>query len=203
MKLVCLIAAGALVFGTSQLVAQEEEEFHSEITVSGIGAFTSGVTGQGIHQTASSAGGILATYRYMFNKYNGIETDYSHAQFTQQYSFPALIKDGIHSDLDEFTASYVFRYPYKRVSPYATAGTGGVLFNPSHFVASSGTPATRTVDAAFAYGAGIDVRISKKIAFRAGYRGLVYSAPDFGITGFNTKKVTNLAEPTAGFSIRL
>lgn len=201
MKLVAFIAAGALCFGTSQLLAQEEEEFHSEITVSGIGAFTTGVNGERIHQTASSTGGVLATYRYLFNQYNGVEADYSHAQFTQQYDLPALVKEGVHSDLDEFTASYIVRYPSKRISPYATAGTGAVLFNPSRFPTVS--RASRQVDGAFAYGAGIDVRIAGKIAFRAGYRGLVYTAPDFDVPKLNSKSITNLAEPIAGFSIRL
>lgn len=201
MKLVGLIAATALCFGTSGLLAQEEEEFHREITVSGIGAFTAGVKGDGIHQTASSTGGVLATYRYLFNKFNGVEVDYSHAQFTQQYLLPALLKEGVHSDLDEFTAAYIVRYPFKRIAPYLTVGTGAVLFSPSHLMTVS--TATRQVDATFAYGAGIDVRITGKIAFRLGYRGLVYNAPDFDVPKLNSKSVTNLAEPTGGFSIRL
>jgi outer membrane immunogenic protein len=197
MKVFGFIAAGLLCFGVNQLIAQEEEEFHYEFTVSGSGAFTNGETGQGIHQTASDTGGVLATYRYLFNQFNGLEVDYGHAQFTQEYDF---LKDvtGIHSDFDEFTASYVVRYPYKRIAPYVTAGTGAVLFSPSQFA-----PAARQADATFVYGAGVDVRITRHIAFRAGYRGLVYDAPNFGLPALNTKSVTHLAEPIGGFSFRL
>lgn len=197
MRVFGFIAAGLLCFGANQLAAQEEEEFHYEFTVSGIGAFTNGVTGQRIHQTASDTGGVLGTYRFLFNQFNGLEVDYSHAQFTQEYNLP---KDatGIHSDLDEFTASYVVRYPYKRIAPYVTAGTGAVLFSPSQFAL-----ATRQADATFVWGAGVDVRIAKHIAFRAGYRGLLYNAPDFGISSFNTKSLATIAEPIGGFSFRL
>lgn len=197
MRVIGFIAAGLLCLGANQLVAQEEEEFHYEFTVSGIGAFTNGVTGQRIHQTASDTGGVLGTYRYLFNQFNGLEVDYGHAQLTQQYNFPGNAA-GIRSDLDEFTASYVVRFPYKRIAPYVTAGTGAVLFNPSQALLAS-----RQAEATFVYGAGVDVRITKHVAFRAGYRGLVYDAPNFGIPNLNTKSVTNLAEPIGGFSFRL
>ncbi len=197
MRVLGFIAAGLLCLGANQLLGQEEEEFRYEFTVSGIGVFSNGVTGQGVHQTASDTGGVLGTYRFLFNQFNGVEVDYGHAQFTQQYD---LLKNatGIHSDLNEFTASYVVRYPYKRIAPYVTAGTGALLFSPSQF-----SLAARQADATFAWGLGVDVRIAKRVAFRVGYRGLLYNAPDFGIPTFNTKSLTTIAEPMGGFSIRL
>jgi hypothetical protein len=42
----------------------------------------------------------------------------------------------------------------------------------------------------------------KHVALRAEYRGLVYSAPDFGLTALNTNTVTHTAQPSAGIVFR-
>jgi hypothetical protein len=42
----------------------------------------------------------------------------------------------------------------------------------------------------------------KHVALRAEYRGLVYSAPDFGLSALNTNTVTHTAQPSAGLVIR-
>ena len=41
--------------------------------------------------------------------------------------------------------------------------------------------------------------LSKRISFRVEYRGLVYSAPDFGLGGLNTS-ITHTAQPSVGLS---
>lgn len=169
--------------------------------MSAIGAFTAGVDGNGIHQSASSTGGVLASFRYLFTGSQGLEVDYSHAQFTQQYANVAM-NTGVHSDLDEFTASYVLRYPSKRVSPFLSAGTGAVMFSPSGHAFGISLIPTQQPNAVFAYGGGVDIRCTGKLFFRAAYRGLVYDAPNFGIPGIRTGGVTHLAEPVAGFGFR-
>jgi len=130
-----------------------------------------------------------------------MEVDYSHAQFTQQYTNIALTA-GVHSDLDEFTASYVLRYPWKRISPFMSAGTGAVVFSPSGFAYGFSLVPTQQPNAAFVYGGGVDIHCTGKLFFRAAYRGLVSSAPNFGILGIRTNGVTHLAEPFAGFGLR-
>jgi hypothetical protein len=44
----------------------------------------------------------------------------------------------------------------------------------------------------FAYGGGADFPLLRHVALRAEYRGLVYSAPDFGLATLNTNTVTQL-----------
>ncbi len=56
--------------------------------------------------------------------------------------------------------------------------------------------------AAFVYGGGVDLGISKRFAIRVGYRGLVYKAPGFGNTLLKTGSITHLAEPVGGVTYR-
>jgi hypothetical protein len=67
---------------------------------------------------------------------------------------------------------------------------------------------------AFLYGGGLDYRIfssiplirrypaSEHLALRLQYRGLVYKAPDFNISGLFTGAYGHLAEPSAGIVIQ-
>jgi len=202
MRTLAVVSVAMLSFGIGQLCAQEEELRHSEIAVSGIGAFTTGVTGRGIDETATTAGGVLASYRYLFTRHQAVEVDYSHSQFTEQYGFLATpLRLGLHTDLNEFTASYVLRFPYKRVAPFVSAGTGAVMFNPQRNLTFAGQRPDREPLATFVYGGGVDVKCTNWLVFRLGYRGLMYSAPDMGIAPLDVRSFTHLAEPTGGFAI--
>lgn len=201
MKSVVVVASVFVLFCAGQLRAQEELDHHTEIGISGIGAFTSERSGQGIDQKATDTGGVLASLRFLFTAHQGVEIDYSHAQFSQEYLSPVLgINSRIHTDLDEFTASYVVRFPVRRVVPYLSAGAGAVLFIPSRSRAFVRQP-SQTPYATFVYGAGMDIKCTDWLVFRFGYRGLVYSAPDFGIPALNVRTGTNLAEPMGGFAL--
>jgi hypothetical protein len=132
MKSIAMVASVFVLFCAGQLRAQEELDHHSEIGVSGIGAFTSETSGRGITQNATDTGGVLASLRFLFTSHQGVEIDYSHVQFSQEYLSPILgINSRIHTDQHEFTASYVLRFPVRRVAPFLSAGTGAVLFTPS------------------------------------------------------------------------
>jgi len=96
------------------------------------------------------------------------------------------------------SAAYVLRLPGKRTSPFALAGAGGLMFDPKN-IAGASTQAR----AAFVYGAGADINMSKHLFVRAEYRGLVYNSPTFGIPRLaGTDRVTHEAEPTVGFGLR-
>ena len=212
MKSAHWIAVACLASG--RLWAQQEEKpFRSDFAVMALGEFTTGTSGQGdysgpLHDFYSDhAFGLMASYRYHFNSHHGIEVDYSHAQFIQQYGLAgAGIGAGVVTHLHEATASYVFQYPYKRLTPYLSTGGGVALFHPT----SSSTPLgpelsalpTVQVRPAFVYSGGVDLRITRHFSFRAAYRGLICSAPDFDVDNFRMFEVTHIAEPAAGFSYR-
>ena len=80
----------------------------------------------------------------------------------------------------------------------ALAGAGALIFDPNNF-AGAGTQAR----AAFVYGGGADINLSKHVFMRAEYRGLVYNSPTYNIPELNgADRVTHRAEPSLGFGYR-
>ena len=177
------------------MLAQDETN-RMEVGVSAIGAFASGNNGNGVHQGASYSGGVLASYRYLFTAHQGAEVDYGYTRDTEQYSTlsgPA----GVLSDMHEFSASYVYRVSLGRVKPFASAGVGGVVFDPANGGGFLPVAPTTQARAAFVYSVGADIAITSHLSFRAQYRGLVYQAPDLG-TGIGSNAAMNMSEPAGG-----
>ena len=79
---------------------------------------------------------------------------------------------------------------------------GALVFDPTNNLFGSFPGAQRQATGVFAYGGGADVPLVKHVALRAEYRGLVYSAPDFGLATLNTNTVTHTAQPSAGIVFR-
>ena len=75
-------------------------------------------------------------------------------------------------------------------------------------------PSSQQTKPAFLYGGGFDYRIfsilpvirkstlSKHLALRLEYRGLVYKAPDFNVQNLFTGARGHLAEPSAGIVVK-
>ncbi len=198
MKNILILGLSLAAGLTLPIHAQEEDNLHSEIGVSALGAFTHTVNGNGTNQSVSDSGGILVDYRYQFTRRHGVEVDYGYTRSTQLFSMP-LSAAGVQDNMHEVTASYVYRIPMGRLAPFASAGTGAVVFDP---ISTSGLlPAVAGTQtrATFVYGAGLEYALTRHLSFRAEYRGLVFKAPSFGIGGFGADAVTHLAEPAGGF----
>ena len=177
-------------------VMAQEEAGRMEFGISAIGALPSGSSGNGVSQTGGNSGGVLATYRFFLTPNQGAEADYGYTRDTQQYSAPTGLAN-VQTDMHEFSDSYVYRFTLGRVKPFATAGVGGVVFDP---VLGSGAflsqPDTQT-RTAFVYSVGADFAITSHLSFRAQYRGLVFKAPDFD-SGVGSNAAMNFSEPTGG-----
>ena len=86
----------------------------------------------------------------------------------------------------------------KRFTPFAEAGVGALIFDPTDLPGTSSQ--TR---AAFVYGAGADFNITQHLFLRAQYRRLVYNSPTFDLLQALTyDRVTHRAEPSIGFGFR-
>jgi opacity protein-like surface antigen len=97
----------------------------------------------------------------------------------------------------------VFRLPSParlRLNPYVLAEGGALVFNPTGNTLVPG--ADSQARGAFIYGGGADFLLSKHFSLRAEYRGLVYKAPDFGLSALNSDAVTHTAQPSAGIVFR-
>ncbi len=179
------------------LPALAQENGRSEVSVQVFGSFVKSTTDNGIPQTATNSGGVLANYRFFFTNNQGVEVNYGYSLNTQSYGLP-LGTLGVRSNQHEVTAAYVYRRPLRHLTPFVEAGVGGLVFNPSDATEASGQ--TR---AAFVYGGGADFSLSNRIFIRAEYRGLLYDSPTFGLSEVSgADRVTHRAEPSIGFGYR-
>jgi opacity protein-like surface antigen len=200
MRRIAIIASLAVLLGVSAAA----QESRSEISLQGTGFFTKDTTGQGTTERSTNTGGFLVGYRYHFNRWLAAEAVYGYDRNTQHYFAPAGLSR-IQADVHQATGGFVFRVPAParfRISPYVLAEGGALVFDPTGNTFGSVPGAQRQATGVFAYGGGADFPIVKHIALRAEYRGLVYNAPDFGLTTLNTNTITHTAQPSAGIVFR-
>ena len=169
----------------------------NEVSVQGFGSFVKSNSDKGIDQSASNTGGVLASYRYFFNNYHGVEANYGYSSNTQNYGL-AGGRFGVNNGSHEISAAYVFRFPLKRVTPFVLARAGGLIFDPKDF-RGVGVQSR----AAFVYGGGADLNVTKHIFARAEFRGFVYNSPTYELPGLaGTDRISHRAEPSVGFGYR-
>lgn len=189
-----------LAAGLTVLPAFGQEEFtqKQEVTVLGFGDFLKSTTSNGVRNDAENTGGVLASYRYFFNQHNGVEANYAFSNFRNRYGVGSTLTS-LQTRSHEVSAAYIFRLsPIKRITPFVEAGVGGIVFDPKSF-----SGASAQARAAFVYGGGADVNLSRHIYVRAEYRGLVYNSPTWGVSALNGfDRVTHTAEPALGIGYR-
>jgi len=196
---IAVVIAMVATLGTSA-VAQETR---SEISLQGMGMFTKDTTGNGTTQGATQTGGLLVGYRYHLNPWLSAEGVYGYGRNSQQY-FTTAGLSSIQANVHQATGGFVFSLPAPRkfgIRPYVLAEGGALLFDPTGN-GFSAPGAQRDTVGVFTYGGGADFPLMKHLSLRAEYRGLVYSAPDFGLSSLNTSTTTHIAQPSAGLVFR-
>ena len=196
-----LLSLSAILLLSAVVAAQES---HSEISLQGTGSFTKDSTGNGTLQRGTETGGFLVGYRYHFNRWLAAETVYGYNRNTQEFFAPTGLSR-IQANVHQATGGFVIKLPTParlRFSPYLLAEGGALVFDPTNNRFGTVPGAQRQATGVFAYGGGADFPIVKHVSLRAEYRGLVYSAPDFGLTTLNANTITHTAQPSAGIVFR-
>lgn len=177
----------------------QDEGGRSEVSAQFFGSFVHNTVQNGVDQSSSDSGGVLASYRYFFSKHHGVEANYAYSRSTTSYNGP-LASYGVTAMQHEWSGAYVFRLPMGRISPFLEAGVGGLTFAPTYSTVSGATNQTR---AAFLYGAGTDLNLTRRVFVRAEYRGLVYNSPTFNVaTNPGVDRLTQEFEPSIGVGFR-
>lgn len=201
MRKVVIMFASVAVFLGATAVAQESR---SEISVQGTGFFTKDTSGQGTTQRTTNTGGFLVGYRYNLTPWLAAEAVYGYDRNSQHY-FGSSGFSRVQANVHQATGGFVVRIPTYhrlRLSPYVLAEGGALVFDPTGNTFGTVPGAQRQTTGVFAYGGGADFPLIKHVGLRAEYRGLVYSAPDFGLAALNTNTVTHTAQPSAGLVFR-
>jgi opacity protein-like surface antigen len=197
------IFAAVGVFVLSATAAFGQVENPSQITVQGTGLITKDSTADSTstsHRTTKS-GGLLVGYSYQFNRWAGAEGNYGYTRNTQNF-LGSFGQSSIQTDVHEVTGSFVAHIPVSiaRVRPYALAGAGALIFDPTERFAINGVE--RETKPTFVYGGGVNFDLTRNFGVRAEYRGLLFKTPDFSVNSLNLDKVTHLAQPSVGFFVR-
>jgi len=192
-----LFAAMFLVLISGIASAQD-----SNLSANFTGVFSSQASGNGLFQSPTKPAGLLLSYRHFFDRNSGIEANYGYTRGSQNFldSFGTIA--GVQSNVHEITGAYVFRAGHGPIRPFALAGGGLLVFDPTSNNDQSVVASSTQAKAAFLYGGGVDFKLTREVAFRAQYRGLVYKAPDFGNATLDTGAVMHTAEPSIGLVVR-
>lgn len=192
-RIPAILLSGAL----ASLAAFAQENYRSEASIQAFGSFVKSTVSDGVEQSATNSGGVLASYRFFFRSNQGVEVNYGYALNTQSYGL-AGGSLGLRTGSHEATAAYVFRLQRAKWSPFALAGAGGLVFDPRDV-----SEPNWQARPAFVYGAGTDFRVSNRIFIRAQYRGLVYKSPTYDLAALNgLDRFTHRAEPSLGFGFK-
>jgi opacity protein-like surface antigen len=194
----------ALLFTSSSMA---QELLRNEVSVQGTSFLTKDSEENGIKQHTTDSGGLLLSYRYHFNRWLAADGSYGYTRNTQK-SLATENELNVQSNIHDVTGALVVTSPRRvaGLSPYALAGVGALTFDPTGNPGGFAPGAERQTKAAFVYGGGADINLTRRFAFRVQYRGLVYQRPDFGLTvgivPLNSDAITHTAQPSAGFVIR-
>lgn len=184
------------------------QDFKSEFSVQGTANLpkesTNNSTAIDIPYDATKSGGFLIGYRYHLNSWFALQGDYGYTRDTQKFFDPFFGETDIQANIHQLTGEAVITAPASsRVRPYGLAGIGGLFFRPTdspsnNFIGIGNGSGNNQTKPAFVYGGGVDFDLSKYLALRAEYRGLVYKIPDFQIPGLASDNFTHLAQPSVG-----
>jgi opacity protein-like surface antigen len=181
-------------------MAQDSSKMDVSINVNGL--FPSHSETNGLGQSAPASGGLLASFRYSPSRLATFEFNYGHARDTQYFTNGGM-ESSVHTGVHEVSGAYVFNLPWRssRLQPFALVGAGIMQFNPF----SSGTSVSGTqsqTKPAVLWGAGVNYDISRHLALRLQYRGLLYAGPDFKVTSLKTDRWQPVSQPSFGIVYR-
>jgi len=199
-KLIVAAILGTLVTASG---AMAQEGRWQEIGVQGTGFFTKDSSGNRINQHTTDTGGFLVSYRYHFNRWLAADASYGYARNAQQ-NFSSAGPISVQANVHQATGALVITAPRRvfRLHPYALAGAGTLVFNPTGNRGGFVSGAQSQAMAAFVYGVGGDYDLGKHLILRAEYRGFVYERPDFGLDALHSGATAHTAQPSAGIVFR-
>jgi opacity protein-like surface antigen len=212
MRQIVFLASIAIV---TLAVGAAGQESRSEIAIQGTGLFTKQSAGEdangaAVTATADNTGGFLFSYRYRLSRWLAAEGSYglAHDGFHYATAYGSYNGTGYaHQATGNFVMKLASDARWK-FSPYLLLGAGALIFSPpaSGFLVTGDSQrqvaGTRQSKGAFVYGAGADFVLTKRFSLRAEYRGLIYHAPNFGVSSFVTGSITHRAQPSAGLVFR-
>lgn len=197
------LAVAVVVLAFAAANAQER----LDLSVSGSAVFSKSVSGtnSGITLSPRTSGAVFGTVRYHFNHLNALDVNIGHAVNSQIFERPPD-EFKVRTTITEFSADYVLTpFQGKKLEPFLFAGAGALRWYPENqYINGNISPfgAHRQTSLAFLYGGGADYRLWRHLWVRAQYRGLIFRAPDFGVSDLFISAKGHMAEPSIGLVVK-
>jgi hypothetical protein len=166
-----------------------------QIAVAGGLTVTRKTTAGGIKFEPTSAAAYEFSYRYRLMRHISVQADYDFNRNTQKYLVGSQLTS-IGSDVHAITGNAVFTFANplsKRFESFVSVGGGALLFEPRN----QGSQASQVVNH-FSLGGGDDLLLTPHLRLRAQVKGLMYQAPDFGLSSIHRDKFVSTVIPTLG-----
>jgi opacity protein-like surface antigen len=183
--------------------AAQEDVGHFDVSFAWGAVFnkSSSSATRGVTVAPTNSGLILGTFRFRFNRMNGIEVNGSRTDNSQIFIL-GTNDYRAQTSVTEFTGAYVLSpFHFEKIEPFLLAGGGALRFNPGNqYINGNPSPfsAAQQTSMAFLYGGGLDYRLWKHLGLRLQYRGLIYKEPTFHVTQFFSGVKGHMAEPSIG-----
>jgi len=168
---------------------QEKPMSKADISIETSVPFVDNTSSDGAQQSATVNYGFRASYRFFFNKHNGVELSYTHNIRTYSLDSGSI---GVKNNPDEALAPYVIRFLAKRWPPFVLVGAGALIFDPKTVAGAS----TQTRQG-YPYGDGADFNLKHRIFPRTAHRGVFYNSATFNMGGLDW--ITNRVKPAVVF----
>ncbi|HTJ85916.1 MAG TPA: outer membrane beta-barrel protein [Terriglobales bacterium] len=178
-----------------------------DLSVSGAAVFSKSVssTTSGLTLAPADSGAVFGTVRYHFNHLHAAEFNVGHTVSSQLFQRPPETFK-VRTTITEFSAAYVLTpLQGKRLEPFLFAGAGALRWYPENQYINGNSAffgAYTQTSLAFLYGGGADYRLWRRLGLRMQYRGLIFRAPDFGVSDFFISAKGHMAEPSAGIVVK-
>ena len=155
----------------------------------------------GVTVSPTNSGLVLGTFRFRFNRMNGIEVNGARSNNSQIFIL-GTNDYRAQTSVSEYTGAYVLSpFHFERIEPFLLAGGGVLRFYPSNQYINGNAAffdAAQQTSMAFLYGGGVDYRVWKRLGLRLQYRGLIYKEPTFHVAQFFSGAKGHMAEPSIG-----
>lgn len=192
----------ALALAAVSACAQENtppasQRERNQVYVGGGVVVTRKTTVNDVKYEPTSAGDYEVSYRYRLTKHIAAQGDYDLFINTQKYLAGGdLTSVGVYTHAATASAVVTFGNPLsKRFESFITAGGGALIFEPRNEASLN-----RQSVGQFSIGGGDDFLLSQHLRIRAQIKGIMYKAPDFGISGVHTDKYVQTVLPTIGIA---
>lgn len=197
-----VLSAGTVAFLCVSF-ASAQDVGHFDVSFAWGAAFskTSSNGFNGVTVSPTNAGTLLGSFRFRFNRMNGIEVNGGRTDNSQIYIL-GTNDYRVQTSITEYSGAYVISpFHFEKIEPFLLAGGGALRFYPSNqYINGNASPfgAAQQTSLAFLYGGGVDYRLWRRLGLRLQYRGLIYKEPNFHVTQFFSGNRGHMAEPSIG-----